>query len=160
MTDTDKYDHIYHEVEINGKIFKMSPLPALLALKLDKKVISLILPIFGEVKSLDQELELGDMLKVLSNSLNTMSDQDFEKFIVDMLSTTIYMKDHSPPEHITRDKINLIFQSDIITIYKLVFEIMRYNKFSPFELVGDGGKMFGTFFSDSLNMKVGQFGEK
>jgi len=154
------YDNIIHEVEINGKIFKISPLPALLALRLDKKVVSIILPMFGEIGNLDQELQIGKMIQLLSNSLNAMSDQDFEKFVVDMLSTTIYMKDHSPPEQITKDKINSIFQSDIITIYKLIFEIMRYNKFSPFELVEGGGGMFKTFFSENLIMKAEEFGKK
>jgi len=148
----------YLEVEINNKKFKSSPLPALKALKLDKKIITMLLPMLSEFKGMDEKLNFGKMLHSLSQSLNEMADTEFEKFIIDILSTTIYMKDNTPPEQITSDKINIIFQGDIICIYKLIFEIMKYNKFSPFELVGGGGEIFKTFFYDGLMLKEKESG--
>jgi hypothetical protein len=127
-------------IEMDGLKFQLHPMPSLKALRLDKKVIELLIPILGGVKELsfDAEIDLGKATDALSESLRRMDDSEFEKFAVDLLSSAVYLPVGGAPQEMNAETINSVFQGRISLMYKMIVEIMRYNKFSPFELVGDG----------------------
>ena len=119
------------DVEIDGLKFQLRPIKPLLALRLDKKLVSLLLPVFKDIKNLDTNFDLGSIFNALSGSLETLSDDDFEKFIVDMFSTTIHLSDTDGVLEVTKDKLDTIFVGKLFSIYKLLWEIMEYIYFVP-----------------------------
>lgn len=126
------------QIVIDGITFQLHPLPILSAAKLDKRVVSLLAPVLGTVKSLDDEIDLGKVIDVVMEALSNLSDSDYEQFIIDLCSTVICVVPGQPPTEVTSQKINEIFKGSLKTLYKLMYEIMRYNKFTPFELMAGG----------------------
>jgi hypothetical protein len=130
-------------VEIDGMKFQLRPMPALRALRLDKKVISLLVPALGGLKDLDLEagVDVEAMAQGVSKALERMPDEGVENLAVDLLSGSVHTPKGKAPQEITADVINDIFRGALATLYKLMFKIMEYNKFSPFVLVGGGNVM-------------------
>lgn len=126
-------------ITIDGIEFQLNPMNLFTALKLDKKVVSMLLPIMGNLNDLDSEVDLGEMLETLGESLEKMSDADTEKFFTDMLTKVIAIVPGGTPVQLNRSTIESVFAGKLITLYKLVGEVMKYNKFTPFELLGAGG---------------------
>lgn len=142
-------------IELDGMKFQLQPLPSLKALRLDKKVIELLVPIFGGIKefSLDAEIDLEAVSKAFSESLGRMKDDEFEKLVTDLLSSVLYLPTGAAPQELNPETINQVFRGKISLIYKLMFEVMRYNKFSPFELVG-GGNVINKILSSTGPIKI------
>jgi hypothetical protein len=128
-------------ITVDGLEFNLNPLPALKALKLDKKIIALILPALSGAKGvdLDAEIDLSVMMTAISESLDRLSDDDTEKLFVDLLYGVQYLPAGGAVEDITGETINKVFQGKLMTLYKLAMEVMKYNKFTPFTLAGNGG---------------------
>ena len=138
------------EIEIDGIKFILNSMKALEAMKLDKKLISILLPAFNGLKglSMDANIDFGAALEGLSNSLLSMKDDEYEKFIRDMFSNVQAIKPGSPAMELRElDAINTIFAGSTMTVYKLIWEVAKFNKFLPFELVGGGTGMSGIFTS-------------
>ena len=130
------------KIELGGLSFMLQPLPALTAMRLDKRVLTVVLPAISGFKnlSLDTELDLGLLSRALSEALGRLPDTDFENLVTDLLSCVVYLpKGESPIELTSIQSINAIFCGEIVLIYKLLFEVMRFNKFSPFALLEGGG---------------------
>lgn len=132
------------EITIDGMKFQLHPLKGLKAVKLDKKVISLLLPLVEGVSDMDSQIDIGKALNGLSGAISNLEDQEYENFVCDLLSTTIIMLDKKPPEQIESSTIDEAFQGHILTLYKLMMEVMKYNKFTPFVLAGGGGFTMST----------------
>jgi hypothetical protein len=149
--------------EINGMRFHFNPLPAKKALKLDKRVITLLVPIFGGLKdlNLNSGIDTETMARGVSEALSNMTDEDYDKFIIDLLSATQYYQEGvATPVEITSTVIDTIFRGELATLYKLMFEIMKYNKFFPFAL-GVGGKgILGMFTSQDQKQSEKKNGKK
>lgn len=128
---------------IDGMKFNFKPLPAMKAIKLDKKVVTLIMPVLGGFKelSLDAKVDMEVIAKGLGEALGNITDEDFEKLTLDLLSGVVYLEEGKAPQEIDANVVNLIFQGKLMSLYKLMFEVMRYNKFSPFGLVEGGSVM-------------------
>lgn len=150
------------KIIIEGKEFHLTPLPVMRALKLDKKIVSLILPIFGGIEnfSLEAEVDLSKMISAFSNSLSKMPDEDYQEFILSMLSTTIYCPSGGTPCEFSSENSLTVFRGNLILLYKLLWEIMKYNQFSPFVVVGGGSQMIETFISEKLKTKQKESGSK
>ncbi len=140
-------------IEVDEMEFYLQPLPALKAIKLDKRVLSLVIPVLGGIKSfsLDSDIDMETLARGLSEAVSKLEDNDFEKLTIDLLSGASYIEKGSPPQEITADIINNIFRGKILSLYKLMFEVMRYNKFSPFGLV-EGGNIIQKIIT-SVNPK-------
>ncbi len=126
------------DIEIEGHRFQLRPLPVLKAARLDKKVITVLAPILGTVKSLDDEINIEKAVKSVMDALSSLSDAEYEAFIIDLCSTVVYTAPGQQPIELGSSDINKIFVGELKTLYKLMFEVMRYNKFSPFGLVEGG----------------------
>lgn len=142
-------------IELDGMKFQLQPLPSLKALRLDKKVIELVVPVIGGIKefSLDAEIDLEAVSKAFSESLGRMRDDEFEKLVADLLSSVLYLPIGGTPQELNPEVINQVFRGKISLIYKLAFQVMRYNKFSPFELVG-GGNVISKILSSTEQTKT------
>jgi hypothetical protein len=139
---------------IDGLKFQLQPIPPLEAIKLDKRVGTLFLPVISGFKELNMEAEI-DLEKIasgVSKALNELSGEDFQKLIIDLFQTTSYLPEGASAEMLTREIINKVFLGKTNSIYKLAFEIMKYNKFSPFVLVG-GGNVMSTILGSSKSEK-------
>jgi len=134
-------------INIDEMTFQMSPLNPLLALRLDKRIISLILPAFKAIGGLDSQIDLGKIMEALSESLSTLPDDDFEKFVLNILSRTVCIQKNKPPLEINEENFGIIFAGKLTTIYKLLWEVMKYNKFSPFVVAGGGAEALKTLTS-------------
>jgi len=130
-------------VRINNIDFVINKLPALLALRLDKIVIQMLIPVLGSVDGLNLDAEINPtmMFSTLSDCLSNLSEDDFTRFFKDLFSTIQVRKDNNNYYELTDDAaFNKTFE-DTITIYRLAFEVMKFNKFSPFALAGGGNLM-------------------
>lgn len=128
-------------VTIDGMEFQLVPLPSLKAARLDKKVISILAPVFGTVKSLDDEIDISKVVDVVMDALSKLSDEEYEKFIIDLCSGVTCHKPGQPPVQLMGENINELFRGALKTLYKLMYEVMKYNKFSPFALMADSGNL-------------------
>ena len=138
-------------IEIDKIQFQLNPLKGFKAIKLDKKVVGLLIPLFKGLKDLDSELDLGKSIDGIGSALDSMKEDEFEKFTIDLLSTTIILIDGKPPMEIDKNVIDTEFQGNTITFYKLLFEVMKYNKFTPFVLASGGGSQtLKTLISSAL----------
>lgn len=144
------------KIQIDGMLFYMQPLPALTAARLDKRVITLILPSFGDLdkNSLESlaDMDMGVLLSKFSKSLESIEDSSFTDLIIQLFRGTQYMSDdNAQPQDMDEEKINHLFRAKLITLYKVMFEVMRFNKFTPFELVGGG---LGMIKIDTLKEQI------
>lgn len=149
-------------ITIDGMEFNLRPLPIMKALKLDKRVVTILLPVLGGVKefSLDAKVDLKTMADGVAESLSRMENKDFEELVIDLLSGVIYLEPGKGAQEITLDIINRIFQGKLSTVYKLMFEVMKFNKFSPFELVAGGNVMNKILISASTMQEEKKNGNK
>ena len=132
------------KIEVDKMRFQLSPLPLLKVLRLDKKVLALVLPALSGFTDLDAQIDFGLLSKGISEALTRMPDNDFESLALDLLSSVAYLPDNGAPVEMTSaQELNTIFSGKILTIYKLLFEVMRFNKFSPFALLEGGGNLTG-----------------
>jgi len=152
-------------VVVDGMKFQLTAIPALKALKLDKTVVQLLVPIFGGVQgmSLDQEIDMSAMAKGLATALTNMDNEDMVRFFIDLFIGVKYLEDGAAPQEMSAGVIDRIFTGMLISMYKLAFEVMKFNKFSPFVLVGGGNVIKAVFSSGGQNpsqTKTGTESEK
>jgi len=139
------------EIVIDEMKFQLNPLKGFKALKLDKKIVSILMPMIKGIDSLDSDIDFGKAISGLAEALESMKDDDYEKFILDLLSTTIYTPAGKVPEVLGQTAIDNYFQGCATTLYQLMFEVMKYNKFTPFELVSRVGTgTLKTLISEKL----------
>ena len=154
------------QITIAGIKFILKKLPTLTALRLDKKVVQIILPALGGLSNLkgvikninlDTDLsninpadldlsKLGNIFQLFSECLMSMSDNEYEKFLQEMVQSTQAIAPGVGA--IDLGDAGSLEQLDIspVSMYKLLYEIMQFNKFSPFELVVGGNGIIGTGF--------------
>lgn len=149
-------------IKINGMEFQLRPIPILSALKLDKKVVSLLLPLLGGVEdlSLDAKIDIGKGMNAIAEVLGKMPDVEFEKFVIDMLSSTVAILPGQAPQEISAGNFNTIFAGSLMTVYKLLWEVMKFNKFSPFGLAGGGIEIAKTFILKKAKEEMLPSGER
>jgi hypothetical protein len=149
-------------IAIDGIEFQLRSIPILSALKLDKKVVSLLLPLLGGVEdiSLDAKIDIGKGVNAIAEVLGKMPDVEFEKFVIDMLSSTVAMVPGEGAQDISAGNFNTIFAGRLMTVYKLLWEVMKFNKFSPFVLAEGGLGIAQIFTSVKENQEILLSGEK
>lgn len=138
-------------ITIDGIQFIMHPLSALTALRLDKQLLQLLLPIVSGLKgaigkdgkpiTLDTDVDLSSIFpifEVVADSLGKMSESQFESFIVSLFNTVQAIAPGQPAIELRESgALDKVFEKPL-TIYKLAFEVMKFNSFTPFEVAGAG----------------------
>jgi len=142
------------EITIGENIFELSPLKGRKALRLDRKVVTLLLPVFKGIdmkdmsmNALQSNIDLGAIVDGITEGLGKMSEQEYSDFIEELLSTVIVKPKGVAPAQMSGEVLDTLCLPPIDT-YKLLFEVMRYNKFTPFAL-GLGGEGMMRMFSSS-----------
>ena len=119
----------------------MNPIKALI---LDKRVLSLLAPLLAGLKGVkpdateeDVELDFEAISRGLQDALGNFSDTDYEKFVNDLLQY-VTVKTNNGALACNDSRAIGVFSGNLQLIYKLMIEVMRFNKFTPFALVDSG----------------------
>ena len=150
-------------IEIDGIQFQITLMPALKAAVLDRKVNVMLIPTLSgvmEKEDLDAEIDLNMLIQNLGDGLMKLSDAEYENLITSLLSSVTAVGNEGAMQLNTTDNINKIFGKKLITIYKLIFEVMKFNGFSVFGLVGDGLGIGKINSSNTLAKEIQKFGMK
>lgn len=134
------------DVEIDDLRFQLVKMKGMKAFLLDRKIIIMLLPVIGGFKNLDSEIDFKVISEGVQDALLKMSDTEYKSLVLDLLKeVTVRPVDPKPGEAeslpMTEPVIDTHFSGKMITLYKLIIEVMRFNKFSPFEMVAGGMKM-------------------
>jgi len=135
--------------EIDGIIFTIQAMGALKACVLDRKVVSMLAPtVSGVMESgMDTEIEMSKIIDRLADGLTRLSDEEFQDFLIQLMSeVSTEVQGEGLVYLCNKEAINKVFGKKILTIYKLLLEIMRFNGFSFFGLVEGGLGMNITNF--------------
>jgi hypothetical protein len=142
MLDIEKIDNI-----IPGVIFHIRLLPVNKALLLDRKTSLMIFPAIGSFlgknttlnnisKIMDMKIDFHKVMEGLVEGLSSLNDSEYEKYILDMFSGITVDESGKPAIELnSMENLNKVFQKRLLSIYRLLVEVMRLNKFSFFELV-------------------------
>lgn len=149
------------KVILDGVEFHIQPFKGMQALKLERKVTILLLPIFSSIFSeginlsniMDLDLDFNKIGKGMQDGIGNLSDSEFEDLVLSMLRNTQTTYDKRP-EFINETVFDAVFTGKLFLVYKLIFEVMKVNKFSFLELVGGGIEM-GTIdgLEDTIQSK-------
>ena len=144
----------------SGLQFQLQPLPAGTAMLLDRKVMGLLAPVVkGLAESKDDGIDASALADAVTNMVTTMPDEEYQIFIRDLFSTVTHLpKDGAPTE--LNSCFDTAFAGNTYSIYELIIEVMRYNKFGPFELMTGFLKKTGTSMFDGIVGKKGETGKK
>lgn len=130
------------QLVIDGMDFQFTPMPALKAARLDRKVLAMIAPIFGglEELSLTAGISVDGLMSGIRQALSSLTDDEFEGLLVSLLGHVKCQIPGKPPIELgDASAINEAFAGrDLLTMYRVAIEVMRYNKFTPFALASTG----------------------
>jgi hypothetical protein len=128
------------KITVGGKVFLLRPLSPFKAVILDKKVMELLLPLFNGLKDfkLDANVDVEAMVTGLTTSLSKMNESDTIQFISDMFYGVAYLPAGKTDVELNTQTIDQIFAGNFGDIYLLIYEVMKYNKFTPFKMVAGG----------------------
>lgn len=153
------------EKEIGGLKFYIQQFAARKGVKLERKTLLLLLPVLNTAKSSNDQEDLKKKIKkiddqnnfkaglnfidALKDILQNMSEEDFMKYILEIISDTSveFVNDFSEKNVNSSGKLtNLndvnifdnIFAGKYYILYELIFEIMRANNFAFLEVLGGG----------------------
>ena len=146
------------QVPIDGKVFNLSPMKARKVGELERKLLKALAPLLagmGGVLSLlpdlakegDKSLLLQDALGMVDlsrvsmgvqDALASLPDHEFDALLVGMCSSvSTHIEGKGNCTLITGELIDAALESTS-QMYKLMYEVARFNKFLPFGLVGAG----------------------
>ena len=119
------------DLEVDGIKFQCIPLPLTTRLKLDKHLLALLSPIASKMASDDSGISAA--VQALPEMLQNLPDENFLKLVSMTLSHTTAITDKgalSLADEMSRDAV---FEN-LLTLYKLLMELWRYNKLTVFAL--------------------------
>lgn len=143
--------------------FTFMPLNPFRASVMDKRVISVLVPLLGGLKNLDgadgESEELADMIDFaavadgLSKALMQLPDADLEAMLKELLRSVTVQYTGADGKLVAarcdEAKGQFVFMGNLGLMYEVAIEVMRFNKFSPFALLERGSAMraIGSFVS-------------
>lgn len=149
-------------VSIGGMEFQLLPMPLLEASKWDRKVLQIIAPLVKalggmklddaqpkeDVAEASPDVDFSVVSEALQDALQVLPDDQLESFIKGMTRYASRI-DVTPPIALgSNTGLERAFEdANPMDLYKLLFEIARYNKFSPFALTGSGNPISGILGS-------------
>lgn len=127
------------DVEIDGLQFEIIAMPTIDAMVLDKRFTTLLIPAISGIKDLkeDTKIDLKLMAEAVATALGGLPADEFEKMLIDLLAYTRYKDDRA--YDMNKEIINTKFRRKGSVLYKLILEVMKFNNFLPFELLGGLG---------------------
>lgn len=162
-------------IEVEGKSFQLNPMPVLEARKWDFKIMQLIAPLLraldgqGEKKAAGDEevlasigkgdapqeelgnISFGNVAGAIQEALQSLTDEQVDALLRGLFKRVTWLPGDgvNPPTLLDSEKnINAAFDElGPSALYRLVFEVAKYNKFTPFALAGAGGPIPGILGS-------------
>jgi hypothetical protein len=125
------------KIEIGGVTYHVGRLKARVALGLDKEVIGVILRAFGDGAGgiLDKDMDIDAISKLIAAALESLPWVKFESLILRLFSCVTVAPKGKPAVQIDNESFDDVFEGvELFDIYKLAYEVMRLNRFSPFVL--------------------------
>ena len=156
-------------VKIGEMEFQLLPMPIMEAWKWDRKILQIIAPLVKALSGMSTstpvegveesaELDFDKVSEALSDALTSLTDEQFESLVKGLTRYASRIDCQIPIPLGTNSGVEKAFaDATPIELYKLLFEIARYNKFSPFALAGGGnriGEILGSF-APSAAKKMG-----
>lgn len=146
------YNH--KKIVIDGMNFRIDHFPARVSMKLEKRTTAFVAPLTGILKGvnfskgLDSEIDLSLIGEAIKSVLDNLTESEFEDYIMDMIENTFYLekteRGKEVPKYLNNQGIfDEVFAGKNLSVYKLLFEIMKWNGFSFLALVGGGGNIAG-----------------
>lgn len=133
-------------VVIDNKKFQIIPFTAKKAMNIERKLMSILIPVVTPLLSgkgelnLDKNIDLSGLGEGFKNGLGNLSDESFEILVSESLSNTTYIPNGKAPVTLDSDEgFNLAFTGSLLTCYKLIWEVMKVNRFCFLELMGGLG---------------------
>lgn len=138
MSETTK------QVTIDGKTFQLARIPALQALRLERQLIRVLAPLLSGLSGIDfsnpeATVDLSALGGGVVRALEALPEHEFLALVGTLLSrVTAVTATNGAVLLDSDDAINSVFTDGLLTLYKLLLEVARFNKFSPFALLGSG----------------------
>ena len=106
-------------------------------------------PVASEEDAGPQITGFVKVAECLQRALTTLPDSEVSALTRGMLARVTYIPDAGQPILLNNDRgIDTAFEGlGPISIYKLMYEVARFNKFSPFALAGNGSSTAGILGS-------------
>lgn len=134
------------DTEVSGIKCQLTRIPLQKMLLLDRKVMGILGPVMGSFAGMDQSAE-ADMEKIFRNvasALGSLGDTEYEALMNDLLGTVVATAPGKPPLQLIGNNLDTALgDSGMMTIYKIVMEVLKFNKFLPFDL-GSLASLIGT----------------
>lgn len=146
--------------ELDGIKFHINQFPARKCKKLEIRTIKILAPLLNileGVKSLDSDIDMGNITKSIKEILMNVDEDVFDQYMMDMVESTTAeipnSKDKEQKFFYLKDEksFDFVFIGKGTTIYKLLVEIMKVNKMFFFELLGGGGLNLTGIFSKVIS---------
>lgn len=139
--------------EVDGVEVQTFPLKLRLAMRLDKKITSLILHTLSGKEGLDfaniMESDVTALIGNFATALDLIDDDEYMDIVLGLLSSTqVCVEKRKNPIQITNeDSLDKAFSGvSPLTVNKILLKVMEYNKFTPFEMAAKMG--FSEFIQD------------
>lgn len=133
---------LVHKVKVDDIECQLHPIPMRTKMALDGKVLRFISPaakaLFSQAhdRTIDQEM-MGLIIQGISESFAALNAVEFDSMMSELLSSVIATIPGKAPVQLSgKDFDTALHGYSSMTVYKIIFEVMRYNKFLPFELGG------------------------
>ena len=124
--------------------FQFLPMDPFVVVKLEKRLMPLVLPIVAGIKGFDASAKISEVLdfglisKALIEAIQGLSDTDFESLLKQILSHVTTVLPGAGAVDCSSIHGKTVFSGNTLLMYKVVVEAMRFNKFLPFAVLGDG----------------------
>ena len=142
------------KIKINNKEFTITPMGLFQALRMDKKITQILAPVIGglgglkdmlaESKAdgksiLDTQIDFDKLAVMFEKAIGSLSESDLLILVSEMSEKLIWLpKGGTPVQLGDEESLSECFKGDILGVYKMIFEVAKFNNFLPFALVGIG----------------------
>jgi len=135
------------DVNVSGHQFHIRPFPAFKAANLSGELAQLAIPLLGAITALPGgsgenplDRDFSEIATALSGAFDSLSGDKVENLLKKLLTQSgniaIDLEDGSATV-LTDDYVNEIFCCDILGIYQLAFEVIRFNFGGFFKKLGN-----------------------
>jgi hypothetical protein len=147
------------KIELGGETFQLTPMNPFKARKADAKIMKVLAPLVGGLLASQSEATdeanlniSGEVLSMaLAQALGELEETD--SLFVELFSTVTWLPSDTEAARVATlqldslrniEKALTFIGEGPVLFYKLAFEVAKYNKFTPFVLLGGGEATPGT----------------
>lgn len=126
------------KVTIGGNTYVIHRLKPRVALRLDKTIMELVMSAAGGLGGSVGEwsnLDAGVLFDGISRALRSLTSDQFVAVLTELFGCVQVSRPGRAPEQIDQETFDSALQGvPIVDLYRLAFEVMKRNQFSPFAL--------------------------